>query len=383
MLREILEYRNLRKRRFRREDEIQDRQAKLLHEILAHAYQKVPFYREKWRKEGILPDQIRNIDDIQELPLITKSETRTAPLSERLSEDFSSDQLEHVYTSGSTGIPMQIAFSPQEGARRRACLLHTLIELGLSPFDRRVTIKRAAKRFNQNPILERLVQLRWRMCLLENAIETCHRFRPQVIVGMPAMLHLFTLQVRKQGVNRIHPRLIITSGEMLLPDTRKLLQETFQVPIRPYYGCWEFGVVAYWCEEAAGYHLATDNLILECLDQERRVKQGEFGQITLTGLTSKAMPFIRYATGDIAQVDYEKCPCGRPAPTIRNIQGRQDDFLVHPDGRLIPPLISVEPIAGLFFLHQYRIIQESIKQYRVEYCSFPDSSGLISCKRSI
>ena len=79
------------------------------------------------------------------------------------------------------------------------------------------------------------------------------------------------------------------------------------------------------------------------------------------------MPFIRYCPGDLCELYFETCDCGRTGPTIRNIQGREDDFLTMRDGRLVSPMISIKPLFDLDCLNQYRVIQESFEGYRIEY----------------
>lgn len=371
MLREIIEYYKLVKRRQWSAVRRSNRQNGLFQKIVRNSYENVPLYRSRLRSHGITPGSIASIDDLTRLPVLRKSDFNESPLEDRLSRNADFTRLETVATSGSTGIPLQIGFSSSEGARRRACLMRTFADLGAPLIHKRVVIKTDLRPVRPS-VTRALMRFNLRSCSPREAYDVCVAFSPHILSGLPTVLHVFALEMSVKGVDHIRPRLVVPSGEVLFPDTESLLFETFQAPVRPYYGCWEFGVVAAWCEQASGYHLLTDNLIIECLREGNPVKTGERGELTLTGLTSWEMPFIRYSTGDLGEMDWEPCECGRSGPTIRNLQGREDDFLVLQDGRLIPPVVAIKPLFDLFCLHQYRVIQEGLENYKIEYAGVRD-----------
>ena len=365
MLRELIEYRRFLNRRQWPEERIQSRQRSLLRDIVRHAGSNVTLYRDLFRQRGIDPDAIRDLQDLPKLPVLTKTDLKRSGLGARSADGYAPSGLELVSTSGSTGIPLQIAFARSEGARRRACLMLTYRDLGVTLFHKRLTI-RAGLRPAKRTLASAVLSWHRRICSLEDAEEAFRRSKPQVLSGLPTLLHVFALQVRASG-SSIRPQLVVPSGEMLFPDTNSLLREVFQAPVRPYYGCWELGIVAAWCEAAQGYHLVSDNVLVECLREGKQVKPGEPGDLTLTGLTSMAMPFIRYNVGDRARLKYDRCECGRSGPTIMEIQGRADDFLVLRDGHLVPPIMCIKPLFDLQFVHQYRVIQETFEDFVVEY----------------
>ena len=64
---------------------------------------------------------------------------------------------------------------------------------------------------------------------------------------------------------------------------------------------------------------------------------GVQGEVVATGFDNKAMPFIRYRTGDIAQ--WSTGPEHRDLPgfaVLERIEGRDSDFIYGRDGRAIP-----------------------------------------------
>ena len=371
MYRELIEYLKLGRRRQWSASRRSDRQNRLFRKVVRRAYEDVPLYRSKLLSYQITPDSITSIDDLTQLPVFRKSDFNESPLENRVSRNADYTRMETVATSGSTGVPLQIGFSSSEGARRRACLLRTFVDLG-APFMHKRLVVKTDLRPTQPSFTRALLRFNLKSCSPEKACGLYVKYRPDVISGLPTVLHIFALEAKTKGVGEFRPQLVVPSGEMLFPDTERLLRETFQAPVRPYYGCWEFGVVAAWCDQAAGYHLVTDNIVVECLKDGKAVKDQERGELTLTGLTSWEMPFIRYSTGDLAEVGWDPCECGRLGPTIRNLYGREDDFLVLRDGRLIPPVLAIKPLFDLLSLRQYRVIQEGFENYRIEYAGIRD-----------
>ena len=73
------------------------------------------------------------------------------------------------------------------------------------------------------------------------------------------------------------------------------------------YGCREVMLIATECAAHAGLHLSMETLVVEVVVRERRngrrarASPGELGEVVITDLTNLAMPFIRYANGDLGR----------------------------------------------------------------------------------
>lgn len=78
--------------------------------------------------------------------------------------------------------------------------------------------------------------------------------------------------------------------------------------------------------------------VAELLDEdgERVTRDNGTGEIVATGFLNWHMPLIRYKTGDIGVYTSEKCGCGRNYPLLKEVEGRNLDYLVTRDGNLIP-----------------------------------------------
>ena len=171
------------------------------------------------------------------------------------------------------------------------------------------------------------------------------------IFGYPSAIYLLCLEARKQGrdLRRLGVKAVFVTGEVLLPHQRELISETLACPVADGYGGRDSGFIAHECPQG-GMHILADCTIVEVLDPDGQpVPPGESGEITVTDLYSHEAPFIRYRTGDIGVVSSRQCRCGRALPLLEKIEGRSNDLILAPDGRIINSLAliyAVREVAG-------------------------------------
>ena len=84
------------------------------------------------------------------------------------------------------------------------------------------------------------------------------------------------------------------------------------------------------CEAREGLHVADDHFLPEIVDPATGAPraEGEEGELVLTTLTKRALPMLRYRTGDITALTTAPCRCGRTSARIARLKGRADDMLV-------------------------------------------------------
>jgi phenylacetate-CoA ligase len=112
------------------------------------------------------------------------------------------------------------------------------------------------------------------------------------------------------------------------------------VPVEDIYSCEEVGIMALQCPRHEHHHVQSESVLVEILDdQGNPAGPGQIGRVVVTSLHSFAMPLIRYAIGDHAEVG-EACPCGRGLPVLRRILGRDRNRVTLPDGRRTWPDIG-------------------------------------------
>ena len=151
------------------------------------------------------------------------------------------------------------------------------------------------------------------------------------------------------------------------PEVVEALAE-IGVPCLSNYSAAEMGAIAFECNKHQGfYHVAHSNAIVEVDDQVTTTFKGvAVGRLLVTHLHSYGTPIIRYDIGDFGQLE-DRCPCGHDGPTLSNIYGRGKHFLRHPNGGLVPFYLSTRAILGVVpGFAECRVRQNEIEVIDVE-----------------
>ena len=129
------------------------------------------------------------------------------------------------------------------------------------------------------------------------------------------------------------------------------------------YSSQEVGYIALECPAGDTYHVQSENVLVEVLDDEgRHCQPGQVGRVVVTALHNFALPLLRYDIGDYAEVG-EPCPCGRGLPVLNRIMGRQRNMAILPDGRRRWPSIELaesDNLAEFPPIHQFQLVQKSL-----------------------
>lgn len=148
-----------------------------------------------------------------------------------------------------------------------------------------------------------------------------------------------------------------TLSETLSTETRELCQKAWGVSVKDMYSAQEVGYIALQCPEQDHYHIQSESLLVEILDDQGEPCQaGETGRVIVTSLHSYATPLIRYEVGDYAKVG-PACSCGRGLPVLTHIMGRSRNMLVFPNGNRIWPVVRPSQYMEVAPLSQMQMIQ--------------------------
>jgi phenylacetate-CoA ligase len=134
-------------------------------------------------------------------------------------------------------------------------------------------------------------------------------------------------------------------------------------------------VIATECPAAPHYHVVAENAVVDIVgDDGRPVVPGETGRVVLTGLYNYAMPFIRYAVGDVAAWATTPCRCGRSLPVIARVEGRTRSAFVFRDGsRMWPRLWNAREIRAFVPFREFQMVQLDHEHIELRYV--PDGAG--------
>ncbi|KAB2888837.1 MAG: phenylacetate--CoA ligase family protein [Desulfobulbaceae bacterium] len=344
-----------------------DRQLRLL---VRHACRNVPYYRSLFDRAGIRPSCIRSEADLAAIPVSRKEDLLPLATDQVVAAGYPPEKQIQRRSSGTTGVPFTIRRTWLEERLLQAFRWRALLDSGLRPTDRIGAVARIRDIHpNDSQIILRTLNTlglcRTSMidCFLPFAeiIDQLERHRFPVITGLAGTLYQTALHSLHTGRGIPSPRLVVTGGETLLPHMRSVIEAAFGTRVCDTYGSHEFNLLAWQCRTTGEYHLCDDSLIIEILRGGRPAKPGEEGEVVVTSLFSRAMPFIRYHLGDTAIQGETGCACGAPFATIKEIKGRTIEFLVLPDGRLMHPFQIIRLIvhAPRQWVRQYQLVQES------------------------
>jgi phenylacetate-CoA ligase len=344
--------------------ELLDYRDRLLRRIIHHAYEKVPYYRELFERAGVAPEDFKTAEDLARIPVTEKRHLRKEPEERVLAAGTDSKRLIVRTTTGSTGEPFTVMKSRSDEFLYHISRLRVMQDLGLQPSDRMAQIGRRSNR--QAPLSWRLIQrfgfFRQDRIYLGDApdqiADVLQKIKPDIVTGDVAVMDRVSLELAGRRHDH-HLRFVVTGGGMLNTFMRKRIREGFGADVYDTYGSEEMSVIAWECRETGLYHVREDNVVAEVLENGRPAKEGERGEVVVTALHFRAMPFLRYRLGDEAVKGPDVCPCGRPFSTLKEISGRATDYLHLPDGREIfaaaVAYILHEQVA---WIERYEFVQE-------------------------
>ncbi len=350
--------------------EFQDR---ALRRIVAHAYDRVPYYRSLFDRVGVHPRHIRSAGDLHLIPVSSKADLRDCPASDLIARGVNPDKLITHMTGGSTGEPFMIRRSWVEertlGIVRRRSLHYygagSRALVAIATFNHR-----PGK--NENRAIEKMLdalgvfRVRPLYCLEppDALIRQLAEMHPDVIGGYAGVLDRLAAVIIQSGIRLRAPTCVLSGAEVLDPLAARRISEAFRAPVYDTYGCHEFSRIAWQCRDTGEYHRADDSVVTEILADGVSVEPGCEGRLVGTALHSYAMPFIRYELGDMVTRGNETCSCGQPYSTLRDIRGRIVDYFTMPDGRIMHPYEIAAALRedGLRWVGQYQIVQESLNR---------------------
>jgi phenylacetate-CoA ligase len=164
-------------------------------------------------------------------------------------------------------------------------------------------------------------------------------------------------------------------GETVSNHTCEVVRERLGARLAGIYSCMEIGVIATECPAAPRYHVVAENAAVDIVgDDGRPVAPGELGRVVLTGRYNYAMPFIRYAVGDVASWATAPCRCGRSLPVITQVEGRTRSAFIFRDGkRMWPRSWDAFDMRAFVPFREFQMVQ--LDHEHVEFRYVPDSSG--------
>jgi phenylacetate-CoA ligase len=356
-----------------------------LQKLLHHAYETVPYYHHIFDAVGISPIDIRSIEELRQLPLLTK------PIIQQHQEDilstaYSPTQCIANHTGGSTGTPLQFYQDQHQrdwgSANKLRCNIWAGWDFGKRtlrlwghPQDLKAaqTIRGKLRDF----LLKEYTFDAFNFSIndMTNLVRYIKRKQPEVIVAYASVLTHFATYLENHHHTEDLPSLegIISSTDILFPYQRALIERVFRTKVFNRYGCREVSIIAAECEEHQGMHINADRLIVEFIDEnDQPVSSDRPGRVVITDLFNYAMPFIRYDIEDIAVPSTEKCACGRGLPLMKELIGRYADILTTPQGQFVSASALTTILSQISGLQECQLVQKTRDWLEVRVVCYPN-----------
>ncbi len=347
------------------EEELQALQLSKIRQLVHHAYEHVPLYRERYRQAGLHPRDIHSLEDFKALPFLTREDVKHN-LAALVAENFPQHKLYPNETGGSTGQPMQFYVEGDFWWANAANAFRVRSWHGVHEGDKMAWFWGAREDMPdwswKNRLRAALMNERYLNAFamseakMRDFAHMLARWRPAMFKGYASALALFARFVQEHDLPRAHPRYIESTSEKLSGAQRELLSAVFDCPVADHYSSREMGTMAYQCAQG-GLHICADVRYLEVVADSHTLSPGQLGEVAVTSLNQFAMPFIRYKNGDMAIRQAGRCTCGRGLPLLREIVGRTNDFLVSAEGQFVHSeffayLFRVKPEVARYQIHQ-------------------------------
>ncbi len=384
-------------------------QAEKLQRLVAHAYENVPFYRDRFQAAGLTPQDIHGPEDLRRLPALSKQDVAANFPDRIIARGTRGFSWKHLTSTGTTSDRIDIMLNIGASQWRHALELRTDL-LSRCPLGaRRLEIPpdacsrecgvgqmgpngfwgqaRYAAAQSGKPLYEfaaalnRLMRQSIRNRLFRDKImppfgpdgtnisderlgeyvDAILEFQPYMLVALPTYLQEIARYMKTKGV-RAPVKLIRPIGSVSTEKLKREWADIFEGEVYETYGSNELGPIACECEERNGLHVAMENYVVEVVRDGQPAPPGELGEILVTCLDNYAMPMLRYRIADVGRWHNHSCPCGRSSQLIE-VNGRLQDLIVTEEGQAIPEDQLMDFFYHEIGLRQFQLVERRPGQF--------------------
>jgi phenylacetate-CoA ligase len=314
-------------------------QLRRLQTTLSRVYATVPFYRKKFDEAGLMPGDVKSLDDLKRLPFTVKQDLRDNYPFGMFAVPMENVVRIHA-SSGTTGKPTVVGYTARDidtwaeliarslasAGASRGDIIHNAYGYGL--FTGGLGFHYGAEKLGASVIPVSGGNTKRQVIIMKD-------FGPTILTATPSYALHLAEAAEEEGVSfrDLKFKSGIFGAEPWSEDMRNELENKLGLKAIDVYGLSEIigPGVAIECHEAQkGLHIFEDHFIPEIIDPDsgQVLPYGETGELVITTLTKEAFPVIRYRTRDITSLNPEPCVCGRTHFRMSKVSGRTDDMLI-------------------------------------------------------
>lgn len=355
-------------------------QSARLRKLVDYVYHNVEFYRKKMQAVGLLPSDIKGIEDIDKLPFTTKDDLRdNYPFGL-----FAVPQSEIVRvhaSSGTTGKATVVGYTRKDLDIWSECVARCFsmagvgrndiiqIAYGYGLFTGGLGAHGGAEKIGAMVVPMSTGNSKKLTTMMVD-------FGATAIACTPSyLLHISEVLEQEGLLNQIKLKTAVCGAEPWTEKMRNEIESKLHITCHDIYGLSEVmgPGVACDCIEHSGLHVCEDHFYPEIIDAKtfKPLKEGETGELVFTTLTKEGLPLIRYRTKDLTSIDRSPCKCGRTSARISRFKGRSDDMLIIRGVNVFPTqieaaLVDVEEVTPHYMMIVDRVNNLDTLEIQVE-----------------
>ena len=319
-------------------DEMYAIQSERLINTVKRVYHNVPSYRTRMQEKGLVPDDIKSLEDIVKLPFTIKTDLRDNYPFHMLAVPMSEIVRLHA-SSGTTGKPIVIGYTRNDLQIWSEVITRSLCMAGVNKNDT-VQVAYGYGLFTGGLGLHYGAENLGATVIpisggnTQKQVQLMQDFGSTVLACTPSYSLHIAEGLKEMGVEpeSLKLRVGIFGAEPWSNNMRKEIEAKLGIKAIDIYGLTEIigPGVSCECEHQVGMHINEDHFIPEIIDPDtlEPVAPGEIGELVFTTITKEGMPLIRYRTRDLTRLIYDKCQCGRTLARMEKCMGRSDDMLI-------------------------------------------------------
>ncbi len=313
-------------------------QSRRLVKMVENCYNNVPLYKKRFDEMGLLPGDIKSIDDIHKLPFTYKTDLRDNYPFGMIA--VPKEQLVRIHaSSGTTGKQTVVGYTKNDidvwakGAARalvaagatKSDYIHVSYGYGL--FTGGLGLHYGAEMLGATAIPVSSGNTKRQVDILRD-------YASDFLCCTPSYAMYIGETVRDMGIDpkTLKLRGGIFGAEAWSENMRREIEKILDIKAYDIYGLSEIAGpgVSFECKEQTGMHINEDFFYPEIIDPEtgEQLPDGEYGELVFTCIGKEALPLLRYRTRDICKLSHKPCSCGRTLVKMSKTRGRTDDMLI-------------------------------------------------------
>ncbi len=380
-------------------EKIREIQNEKLVKQVRHVWDNVAYYRQKMQEQNLTPEDIKSIDDLHKLPLLSKADLKAAYPYGLLACPLK-DCVRIQSTSGTTGKRVVAFYTLKDIDIWEECCARAIVAAGGTNEDV-CQVSYGYGLFTGGPGLNGgshkvgCLTIPASSGNTERQIMFIMDLSATILCCTPSYAAYLGESMKEMGLTpeQIPLKAGIFGAEAWSEEMRRDIEKTLGIKAYDIYGLTEISGpgVSFECSEQRGMHINEDHFIAEIIDPDtcEVLPEGTQGELVFTSLDKEAFPLLRYRTRDICTLTREKCSCGRTHVRMTKPKGRSDDMLIIRGVNVFPSQIETV-LLNNGYAANYQIIVDRINNtdtfdINVEMTPdmFTDNVGEIQSRKKI